>query len=81
MASYILRGSKQRGRKPGRVTVDADRSLVLNGAPVELSDEEYESFQQSYVLEAVDGGVPEESDDNPDEESEESSPDTTTSHT
>lgn len=81
MASYILRGSKQRGKKVGRVNVDADRLLVLNGAPVELSDEEYEQFQQSYVLEAADDGQPDELDDKPDDESEESSPETTTSHT
>jgi hypothetical protein len=81
MASYILRGCKQRGARIGRVNVDDDRSLVLNGAPVELSDEEYEAFQHRYVLEAVDGEVLAEPDDNSDDESEESSSDTTTSHT
>jgi hypothetical protein len=81
MASYILRGCKQRGARVGRVNVDGDRSLVLNGAPVELSDEEYEGFQQRYVLEAADAEVLAEPDDNKGDEPEESSSDTTTSHT
>jgi hypothetical protein len=80
MASYILRGTKQRGGKIGRVNVDADRSLVLNGEPVELSDEEYEQFQHRYVLEAADAEVVDELDDNSDD-TEEPSSDTTTSHT
>lgn len=73
MASYILRGSKQRGQKVGRVNLNDERILVLNGEPVELSDEEHEVLQLSYVLEAVDGGQPVQADD-------ESSEETTTSH-
>ncbi len=51
MASYILRGSKQRGKKVGRVHVADDRVLVLDGPAVVLTDDEFSNLDVYFRLE------------------------------
>lgn len=50
MAKYVLKGTKQQGGVVNSVQVDDDRVLVLDGEPVELSEEEHKTLSQSYNL-------------------------------
>jgi hypothetical protein len=58
---YVLVGNVQQGMRSGKVVIDNDRTAVLNGAPVALSDEEYERLSKRYVFredgEAVERGA------------------------
>lgn len=53
MAQYVLKGAKRQGERVGKIEVDADRTLVLDGDPVELSEDEHKALSQSYKLRKV----------------------------
>ena len=60
MPTVILRGCKEQGRTVSRLVVEGSstnmiRGGILDGAPFEVTDEEFAKYDQRYVLETVDG--------------------------
>lgn len=51
MGRYVLKGTKVKGKRISKIRLDDDRTLILNGEAVEMSDEEHDSLvDQGFTL-------------------------------
>ena len=51
MSRYVLKGTKNKGERVGKIKLDDERILVLDGQAVEMTDEEHDNLvSQGYTL-------------------------------